>query len=232
MVVHHELRQSHGLFYDDVAGSGYLFDVVGGLFGFAVEFLHLFAVELHGNVGFGSGHQLVEAQLDGLRKVELSTVGERFEGLLHLFYQLGTAACAGPLLEGLHHNHHVGIFHGHRVGRHLGCSNLGYDVAYLGELLHQALFGQFADLDAFGERATGRKRHLHGKVALVEGGDELCSQPGEEQQAQGQGGEGNACGKACTVQTAVEQLHVVHREALEEAVGKGGLDLYLPLEEE
>ena len=43
----------------------------------------------------------------------------------------------------------------------------------LRELLLQRLLRQTGQLDALAERTTGGQRHLHGEIALIQGGDKL-----------------------------------------------------------
>lgn len=80
------------------------------------------------------GHKLIEAQLDGLAEIELNILYAG-QGRLHLLYHLIAAPRGGPLAEGLHDNHDVGILNGHRVGRHLRRTDLGHHVLDLREFI-------------------------------------------------------------------------------------------------
>ena len=181
VVLHHQLRKSHGLLHKYVRCAGDLLDEFRGFFGLGIQFGHIFAVELDGDIGLGAGHQFVESQLNGLAEVEFRA-GYRIERGLHLLDHPGARRSARPLLEGFHHDHHVGILHGHRVGRNLRRADFSHDVPDFREIVHQRLLRLLRELDAPRERTSGRKGHLHGEITLVERRDKLRTQPREKQE--------------------------------------------------
>ena len=181
VVLHHQLRKSHGLLHKYVRCAGDLLDEFRGFFGLGIQFGHIFAVELDGDIGLGAGHQFVESQLNGLAEVEFRA-GYRIERGLHLLDHLGARRSARPLLERFHHDHHVGILHGHRVGRNLRRADFSHDVPDFRKIVHQRLLRLLRELDAPRERTSGRKGHLHGEITLVERRDKLRPQPREKQE--------------------------------------------------
>ena len=174
VILYHQLGQSHGLLHNYIGSTGNLLHKPGNFLCFTIKFLHVLSIKFDSNVCFCSRHQFVEAKLDGLRKIEFGTVRKRFKGSFHLLHHLCAARSAGPFLKRFHHNHHIGIFHRHRVCRHLCRTNLGNHVSDFGELLLQDVFRQTGHFNAFGQRTTRRKCHLHGKITFVQSRDKLC----------------------------------------------------------
>ena len=99
-------------------------------------------------------------------------------------------------------------------------------------VVHQDLFGLLRDGDAPCQRASGRKRHLHGKVAFVERRNELRAQSREEQQAAGKGCNRNAHGAPAEAQTEGQTPLVDAVQTDEETVGEGRFGVDAALEEQ
>ena len=140
--MHHQLRQAHRLLDEHIRSARNLFHIACRLFRLGIQLRHVLAIELHGDIRLGSGHQLIEAQLDWLREVELGTLRQRFQSRFHLLHHLRPRGGTHPLLKGFHHDHDIRVFHRHRIGRHLRRTNLGDDMLDLGELLFQRLLCQ------------------------------------------------------------------------------------------
>ncbi|CCZ88466.1 unknown [Phocaeicola plebeius CAG:211] len=183
VVFHQQLRKSHGLLYQHIGSSRHLFHILGRLFGLSIEFGHIFSIQFDGDIGFGSCHQLIETQLDGLAEIELGSL-HRLQRLFHLLHHLRAAAGRSPFTERLHHNHHVGILYGHRVGRYFSRTDFGNHVLDFRKILLQFLLSRKRHLDTAAQGTTCRKRHLHGEVAFIECRNKFGSQPGEQQEGQ------------------------------------------------
>ena len=152
--------------------------------------------------------------------------------MLHLLHHLRAAGGGSPFAEGLHHNHHVGIFHGHRVGGHFGRTDFGYHMLDFGEAAFQPFLRFEREFDALAQRTACREGHLHGKVTFVEGRDELGSQLREEQQREQQGHERDGDGAPYVSQAEAEHTAVDSAQPVEKAVGQGRLHRHGPFQEE
>ena len=229
--MHHELRQAHGLLYGHIVGTWHLAHPFGSLLGLAVEFVHVLAIELDGDVGLGTRHEFVEAQLNGLAEVELCAL-HLFKCLFHLFHHLFATGSRGPFGKRFHDDHDVGIFHRHGVGRHLGRADFRHYVFHLGEALAKHTLGLLGEFNALRERTTCGQRHLHGEVALVERRDELCTETCEEQQCGSQKPKGRENDGTRVALDKPKRSFIITREECKEAVGQGGLERDVALEEE
>ena len=77
---------------------------------------------------FAPRHQLVEAKLYRLREVEFGTFRERSKCIFHFIHHFCTASGTCPFFEWFHDNHHISIFHCHRVSGNFRRSYFGYHV--------------------------------------------------------------------------------------------------------
>ena len=231
VVPDHQLRKSHRLLHNHVGGTGHLLHIGRRLFRPGVEFLHVFAIQLDGDVRLGTRHQLVEPELYRLAEIELRPL-DRLQRLLHLLHHLGTAGSRRPFLERLHDYHHIGILHRHRVGRHLRRPYLGNDMFDFGELLHQRLLRPAGKFDTLRQRTSGGKRHLHRKVTFIERRDKLRAQPGKQQQRSRQQRKSGTDRRPGMMQAETQAAFIKHIQLIEETVGKGRLCRDGPFQEE
>ena len=104
-------------------------------------------------------------------------------------------------------------------------------MAYLGKTLLEYLFGLERDVDALCERTACREGHLHGKVALVESGDKLCSESGEQPQRCGKHGKRSDHGLPYVAHTRTQHGVIALGEPLEKSVSQRGAGINLPLQE-
>ena len=158
-------------------------DALGGP-GPVEQHLQVLAVYLDGNVGLHPGHQLVEAQLDGLGKLQAHAGEDRYrlgDGREHALPAVGR----GPLVAGGHHQGGVAYLDGHGVGRNFGRAHVGDDIAYLGDVGQQLLLDAAGNVHALRQRSAGRQDLLHGQVALLQGGDELAAHTAEDPETDG-----------------------------------------------
>jgi hypothetical protein len=70
VILHQQLRKPHGLLHQYIGSPRHLFHVSRSFFGLGIQFSHILSIQLDGNVGFGTRHQLIETQLDRLAEVE------------------------------------------------------------------------------------------------------------------------------------------------------------------
>ena len=102
----------------------------------------------------------------------------------------------------------------------------------LRKFILQHLLCLAGQLYALCQRATGRKRHLHGEIAFVERRDKLGAQPGKEQQGSGKQGKGGNNCHTNVMQAEVQAMFIYLVQAGKKAVGKSRLHQNRPFQEQ
>ena len=231
VVVDKQLWKSHGLFHQYVGCSGNLFHVAGCFLSLCIQFGHVFSIKFDGNIGLGTCHQLVKTKLDRLTEVKFGSVN-RVQTLFHLLYHLCTARRGSPFGKRFHNNHHIGIFHRHRVGRNFGRTDLGYNMLDFGKAFFETFFCFERNFNATAQRTTSRQRHLHGKVAFVKGRDKFGSQLCEKQQRKQQGNKRSSNSAPHMSQTETKHTLIDFIQPVEETVGQCRLHRHGTFQEE
>ena len=216
---HRDLGQAGGALGGHVLRPGDGGDEGGGLRAEGGQPGQVLAVNLDGHVLAGPGNQLVEAQLDGLRKL-VAHAGQHLQGLFHFIGQGLAGVGGGPLGAGLEQDGDHGHFDGVGVGGDIGHPDAAHHARDFGELLPQNGAHLAGGGHRLAEGRAGGHAHLNGHVALVEGGDELAAKGAEQQISARQQGHGEAEHHGAVAQREGQQRRVAALHPGHELVGE------------
>ena len=177
-------RQASGLLDLDFRCARHMLQPRGDVIRQPVHVIHVVTEYLDRDIAAHARDQLIETQLDRLREI-IVVAGDLphriADGLQQLVARL---AWLRPLVDGLEHDVTIGQAGRHRVGRNLGGADAGEHALDLGELLFQRGLDQLLHLDRLGQAHAGCTDGLHRKIAFVQVGHELGTEPRHQQRTQ------------------------------------------------
>ena len=184
VVTHRDLGQSGHAFHLGRPRTRNVPHDVGDPFRVVHQGVQVGTVDLDRDVLAHTGHQFVEAHLDGLVDLE-EHAGDLLQGGQQRIGQGPVVVRRGPGIAWVQQDHHVGLFGAHQVGGYLGGAALAHHHLHLGEG-HQPFLHQGVVAHTGSERAALRQDAVEGEVPFLQLRDELPAHAQEGGHGKGQ----------------------------------------------